>query len=205
MLVNEFYTMVKPFFVSRGSWALTNNDMLDNYTNIALTHIYNYHEWFFKNRQETVTEYTTDWEWRRKWMLNYNIKHIINIQDQDWDSLTPSFRKIWSSRSDEYETIWCNVWENFIITSSDVNEIYVEYSIKHKFFKYENFKNNPLPVPDEFVPVLLLLVYDYASPIVYFDDDNTTPRYQIARDQLDKLKDADWITDSVYFAPAMWV
>jgi len=201
MLVNEFYSMIRPFFISRGSWSLTNNDMLDNYTNISLTHIYNYHKWFFKNKQEDLT-YTAHWEWFRKWETSFNIQNIITITDEKWNRLNPSFRKIWTSRSDEFEKINCNVWENFIITDDTVEKINIEYTIKHKFFKYDDSKNQHLPLPDEFIPTLILLIYDYASPIVYFDDDNTTPRYQIARNQLDNLKDLDRISEDIYLAPS---
>jgi hypothetical protein len=46
-------------------------------------------------------------------------------------------------------------------------------------------------MPNKFLPALLNKIYDLASPISYFEDDNVVPRYQIAVRQLNELKQFD--------------
>ena len=202
MLTNKFYAMLRPFFISRWSWELATNDMLDNYVNLSIQYIFNKHNWLFKKKSQLITTYTEEVDWNRKFTTTYDIATIISVKDQEWNDLNPSFRNI--EEKSNYDRFWqsdCNIWLNYIITRSDVSEIQVEYIIEHKWFTYEEMKNNSLPIPTKFVPSLLLLVYDLASPLSYFDDDNVVPRYQIAEKQLEYIKSNDWISESTYFAP----
>ena len=201
MLTNKFYTMVKPFFNSRWWSELASNDMIDNYVNLCIQDIYNRHSRYFKNVNETIVTSTPHLEWYKKWTTTFNIETIVQILDQDNNQFNPSFRRI-ETTWDDFADVTCNVWENFIITKDDVEEIYVEYIRSHKWFTYEENKNLELPLPNKFIPPLLLMVFDYASPLSYFEDDNVTPRYEIAEKQLTFIKNNDWITESVYIWPS---
>lgn len=201
MLTNKFYSVIRPFFITRWSSELATNDMIDNYVNLCIQDIYNRHNWLFKKVNQNLT-YTAYWEWYRKWETTYDIATLISAQDNNWNNLNPSFRRI-SEQTwyDPFTEVDINIWKNFIITRDNVDTLYVEYIREYTWFTYEAMKNEELPIPNKFIPALTLLVYDYASPLSYFEDDNTVPRYQIADKQLEYIKSNDSISESVYFAP----
>lgn len=202
MLTNKFYSVIRPFFVSRGSWQLATNDMLDNYVNLVLQDIYNFHEWKFKNIAEELTSYN-EVDGKRVWVTKYHIDSVTKVEDQDGNTFNPTFKTIKESTDieDSFEEYRCNVGENFIVTNSDVESISIEYVKAFEWFTYEDLKNKPLPVPSKFVPAVMMKVYDLASPLNYFDDDSVVPRYQIAERMLNNIKVNDGVSTDVYFAP----
>ena len=157
--------------------------------------MYWFYDWIFKIKEEDLTS-TVNWDYL-KWDLKYNIDRPIDIWDQNWNRLYPT-----TSSLDSWEE-WADVkiWENFIITKSDVTAINIKYYSAYKWIEFNKNWTDPLPCPNKFIPALINKIYDLASPISYFEDDNVVPRYQIAVRQLNELKNNDWVSADVYFMP----
>lgn len=202
MLTNKFYSVLRPFFNSRWGSELANNDMLDSYVNIAIQDIYNRHHWWFRNIFEKLDTSTDLWNWTRRFNTSYPISSIVDIYDQDWNPVSFWYSPInsWDT-NDEFTETDANIWENFIIVRNDIEYLDIRYIRWFQWFTYNDAKNLPLPLPDKFVPPLLLLIYDYASPISYFEDDAQIPRYEIAEKQLTYIKNNDSLSESMYLAP----
>lgn len=192
MIYNHLWNMIRPFFVSRAEWALTTPEMMDNYINLAIQDIWNYYSWAFKIKAEDLTS-EANWDYL-KWTTTYPIESIIEIYDEYDNQITPVTKKIFDDKE-------CNVWENFIITTSEVTEINIRYYRAYDWRNLSEHGAESLPFPNKFIPPLLNKIYDLASPLSYFEDDNAIPRYQIAVRQLDELKRNDWVSSDVYFTP----
>lgn len=204
MLTNQFYSVIKPFFMSRGGWELTNHTTLDNVVNIAIQDIYSRNDWVFKNKSEEITESLEHMPWFKMWKTRYNIDRPINIYDENGNPLNPTYKVIKEENSD-WEQWDCNIWQNFIITRDDIESIQIDYIIDYTWFIYSEMKNKELPIPNKFIPPLINMIYDIASPISYFEDDEIIPRYQIAQRQLTNLAEKDALTADTSFAPGRWV
>lgn len=196
MINNELYSLIRPFFVTRGWWTLSNNEMLDQYINIASQDVWNYYDWSFKIKTEDLTS-VENWDYL-KWETTYNIDTIVDIEDEYGNKITPMTKKI--SADNE-----CNVWENFILTTTEVKEINIRYMKSYEWIKLAVNWTDSLQFPNKFVPALMNKIFDYASPLSYFEDDNAVPRYQIAVRQLDELKRLDWVSADIYFSPDNWI
>lgn len=196
MINNQLYSLVRPFFVTRGWWTLSNNEMLDQYINVWGQDVWNYYDWSFKIKTEDLTS-VANWDYL-KWETTYNIDNIIDIFDEYWNQIIPMTWKI----SDDKQ---CNVWENFILTTTEITEITIRYNRSYKWITLANDGTDSLQFPDKFVPALMNKIYDYASPLSYFEDDGAVPRYQMAVRQLDELKRTDWVSADIYFTPDNWI
>lgn len=193
MLYNQLFTMIKPFFISRWGWALSNTDMLESYVNISIQDVWNFYDWTFKIKQEVLTTPEASWEFL-KWKLSSPIDRTIDLYDEHWNSLQPTS---WRLDNDNE----CKIWYDFILTTTDIESIDVRYYSSFEFIEYNTNWTDTLPMPNKFLPALLNKIYDLASPISYFEDDNVVPRYQIAVRQLNELKQFDWVSADVYLSP----
>jgi len=218
MLYNQLFTFVRPFFLSRWWNALSQNDILEQYINISIQDIWEFHDWTFKIEFEDLTV-SSDNAWQLKWTTKFPIDRVIEIRDQYNNLLNVTSGRIVRHNTitdqpvtydrtnnwwvvDEYD---CNVWDNFIITDNTITKLYVKYYKQYTWIEFNKNWTDPLPFPNKFIPPLINKVYDLWSPLVYFEDDNVVPRYQVALRQLNQLKATDWATADTYFMPAKWI
>jgi len=197
MLYNQLFTMVRPFFISRWGWALSNNDMLEQYINVSIQDIYSFHDWIFKIKEEDLVS-EENWDYL-KWNLTTPIDRPIEIWDQNWTQLHATTWSIWEQDKDAN----VKIWHDFLLTRADVDitAINIRYYTQYEWIEFNANWTDPLPFPNKFVPALINKIYDLASPISYFEDDNVVPRYQIAVRQLNELKQYDSISADTYFMP----
>jgi hypothetical protein len=193
MINNQVYSFIRPFFVSRWGWALSTTEMLESYINISCQDVWNYYQWSFKIKTETIETSSVNWEYL-KWETTYPIESIIDIYDDEWNQIIPMSGKVKNYTE-------CNVWDNFILTTTDIKSIEIRYYKQYEWISLANDGTKALQFPNRFVPPIVNKIYDLASPLSYFEDDNVVPRYQIAVRQLDELKKADWISADIYFSP----
>lgn len=213
MLYNQLFTFVRPFFVSRWGASLSNNDILEQYINISIQDMWDFHDWTFKIESEDLVS-EANWDFL-KWTTRSPIDRVIEIRDEYNNQLNPTTWRIINSTIatdqpvtldivptgnivDDYD---CKVWDNFIITKTNVKKIYVKYYKAYNWIEFNKNGTDPLPFPNKFIPPLINKIYDLWSPLMYFEDDNVVPRYQIAVRQLNELKNSDWISADVYYMP----
>lgn len=80
------------------------------------------------------------------------------------------------------------------------NSLVVDYIKDYKWATYDKDMTTPIPIPNRYVPALIKLIYDWASPInLMVSEAQATDFYAHGATRLDKIKANDGITDRFRF------
>jgi len=213
MINNQLFTFIRPFFISRWDWVSSNNDILEQHINVASQDLWDAHKWSFKIITEELTS-EVNWNYL-KWKTSFPIDIIISIEDENWKSLNMTTWRITNTWYTLFTTLdsnavndedWtdCRLWDDFILSRNDISKIYISYYRQYKWIEFNKDWWEVMQFPNKFIPCLINKIYDLASPLSYFEDDSTVPRYQIALRQIGTLKESDWIVSDNYFLPSKW-
>ena len=167
--------------------------MLMDYINLSIQDLYNEDNSTWRHIEETITTYTTEWDYNifKTQLPIYKIQKCYNVVY--WHSITQENVNLQPTlfHIDSYDKIKFS-W-NEIITHKDIKSINVIYLNDYVMASLED-ESKTLPLPDRYVPALLKLTYDWASPINLMSwETSAVDFYSHWITRLNKL----WINDSL--------
>jgi hypothetical protein len=207
MLYNQLEWMLLPFFLWRWWDDLANWDIIQHYINLAIQDIYNRNNWVFKFKTETLSTYEDNTTNNTRMFTSLENIHMFtwNICDQDWN---PIFPTVWRLQDIyEFNFSWKNIYFKLNDWTNDttITSIEITYSKTYTFYNKAIDWLKEVPLPESFIPALIKLVYDYASPINLFDWEQTqVDFYWHFNTRMNDLLNADWITESIQFIPVKY-
>jgi len=161
----------------------------------------------FKFKTETLSTYEDNITNNTRMFTTWENIHMFtwNICDQNWNSIFPT---VWRLQDmDEFFFSWKNIyfklndWSN----NTTITSIEITYSKTYTFYNRSLDWWKEVPLPEAFIPALIKLIYDYASPINLFDWEQTqVDFYWHYNTRINDLINVDWITESVQFIPVKY-
>ena len=201
---NEFtywtvQTHLKLWFMSRGWDVLADWNTIMDYINLTIQDIYNQDSATFLHITE---ELTWQMEWNNKvFKTTFPMRKVQRLNEIDnygnisCNNMTPTLFSIMNRDEFRFE-------ENNIITDKDIDKIAVTYIKDYEFAKYPEDLWKPVPLPKRYLPALLKLSYDWASPINLMDwEMQNTDFYSHWKTRMNELAQMDWLTDFIDVAP----
>lgn len=186
------------WFMSRWGDIITDPQSVMDYVNLTIQDIYNEDNATFTYKTQEIT-----------WVLNWDkmvfttefpmrkIQKAYSIWDQ-WQILQELKPTLFPLFCDEQITFSGNQ----ILAKNSVTKILVVYVMDYTWANYPEDMTKVVPLPNRYLPVLLKLAYDWASPISLMDwEMQTTDFYDHWISRLNKLKEEDWLTDYIDVAP----
>ena len=91
------------------------------------------------------------------------------------------------------------MWDRYLYIKSNIDtptQIDVSYIKDYKWATYDVDMPTPIPLPDKFIPALIKLTYDWASPINLMQSEaQANDFFSHAANRLNQLKQIDWVTN----------
>lgn len=198
--MNEFtyssiFKHLKMWFMSRWWDVLADNNTIMDYINLTIQDIYNTDSaTFLWKTEDLVWELVWD---KRIFKTSFPIRKVQRLRNANsCNDMTPTLFSIDSS--DEFKFEW-----NQIITNSDCTNITVTYVMDYTFASYPEDMNKAVPLPKRYLPTLLKLTYDWASPINLMDwEMQNIDMYSHWKTRLNELATMDWLTDYMDVKPS---
>ena len=180
------------WFMSRWWDLIASKENKMDYINLAIQDIYNEDNATFTYETETLTwtlngnnnSFTTTF-WIRKIQKAFYVDSQWNI----WIEIKPTLFPIKWECELKFE------WKQ-ILTHKEIDKIIVVYIKEYEFAKYPEDLNNIIPIPNRYLPALLKLAFDWASPINLMKDEiANVDFYGHWMTRLNKLVQEDWLTE----------
>ena len=195
----EVMSMVRPFFLSRGGDVITNPSLIFNHINCALQDIYNADDWTAKYVNEKVTGVVDGMY--TKYKLSHPISKLNVAKEVDSygaRTYTPTLEQECECDCSIY------LWDDYLYiksTSDAPRELEVAYIKEYKWATYDKDLATPIPLPDKFVPALIKLTYDWASPINLMQSETwNVDFFSHAANRINQLKVIDGITNKFTYS-----
>lgn len=190
----QLQTLVKPFFLSRWWDEFCNPERLMFYSNSSIQDVFNLDGMVSRYVTETITSYVDEGIYR-KFVSTYPIDKVEEAYDQNNNPLTPTLY------------IPCDCELKFegknILTSQDVTSISTTYIKLYEWAQWPLDKDKVIPLPDKYIPALIKLIYDWASPINLMSGESSTfDFFSHGMNRLTTIMNNDGITNTFTVKPA---
>jgi len=183
---SQLISYTRPFFLSRGWDSLATLDRMMFYANAALQDVYNSDNSTFRHKTETIT-WVLDGD-NMKFTTAYPIFKVQHAKDQDDAKLTPT---LFDRKECEISFEW-----NVILGDPTVTEITVVYLIDYIWASYPADLTKWISVPNRYIPAVIKMMYDWASPINLMSSESaTTDFFSHWITRMNKLADNDSLSD----------
>lgn len=196
MLYNQLESILHPFFMSRWGSFLANKDVIWNMINLVIQDIYNEYNWNYKFVSESIDSFKVIWN-NNVFVSSKDIDCFTEAIDSRWKRINPT---IWILRqTDDFNFSKNNI---YFSTTSSITWIKITYTTPYIWYNPGKDGWNNIPLPDKFIPAIMKLVYDYASPISLFDGEQSTiDFFGHYRSRIQVLKELDVVAENVVFIP----
>ena len=189
---SQLISYTKPYFLSRWWDSLASIDRMMFYANAAIQDIYNADNSTFLHKTETIS-YATDWD-KHKFITTYPIRKIQSITDQNWNTLTPTL-----FNPTDCEVIFDG---DQILASTNVTEVTVTYLKDYVWAEYPRDYNKWITLPNRYVPAIIKMMYDWASPInLMSSESSTVDFFSHWMNRINSLATNDTLTDYTDIKP----
>ena len=185
--------------MSRGWDVLAEPQNIMDYINLTIQDIYNQDSATFLWKTEEL-EWTLNWNYM-VYQTNFPMRKVQELipLTSDWtfycDKLTPTLFAI--KDQSEFKFDW-----NQIITDKSVTKISVTYVMDYEFALYPDDMTKTVPLPKRYLPSLLKLAYDWASPINLLDwEMQNIDMYSHWKTRMNELAQMDSLTDFIDVRP----
>ena len=196
MTYGEVMSMVRAFFLSRWGDVISNPSLIFNHINCALQDIYNADDWAAKYVNEVVSGV------KDGLYTKYNLSHPISKLNMATEILgsSASWREYTVTLEQQCECD-CSIYmgDNYLYIKSITDtptQIDVSYIKDYQWATFDADLDKPIPLPDKFIPALIKLTYDWASPINLMQSEaQANDFFSHAANRLNQLKQIDWVTN----------
>lgn len=197
----DLFWHMQRWFATRWWNMLADNNALMDYCNFTIQDIYNEDNATFLYVTEELTWVV--WATTTEFTTTNTIRKIQSCEEvldnwQLWNVLTPTL--FWLKR--------CSMWNMIfnwtkIYTDKSVTKIYVTYIKEYVWVAYPAWLTVEVPLPRRYIPSLLKLSYDWASPINLMAwESQLIDFYSHWINRLNKLVQEDSLTDYINARPA---
>nr|DAV49604.1 MAG TPA: hypothetical protein [Bacteriophage sp.] len=189
---NQIINMVRPFFMSRGGDAFATNERMLLYTNLAIQDVFATDDPVVMYESETIDTFTEDGEFHR-FKTKYPIYKVQALKSGDCqcsgEDMIP-----------ELYFIDCDNKFKFrgkqILTNKRHTKIHVVYVRDYEWITDTQKLNEEIPLPARYIPALIKLIYDWASPINLTESEGATiDFFSHGITRLNNLSNKDGLTD----------
>lgn len=185
---------VRPFFLSRGWDELAGDERMLFYANAAIQDLYNIDASTFTYMRETLVGEVMGEKMR--FTTSSSIKKVQQcigtLVGNSTIELTPTLY-IPSRYQDDW--LQFETGSNVILTSSNITTIEVVYT-KNYSWATLNDLSSPIQLPDRYIPTVIKLMYDWASPINLMSGETAqVDFFSHAMTRAKQLADDDSLTD----------
>lgn len=186
-------SLLRIWFMSRGGDLLANPETLLTYLNLTIQDIYNEDNATFTYETETLTGVRNGDN-----MVFTTTFPIHKIQlASSWNS---TFTERYKDLSPALYNPACDeivFKDKQILADTDVEYIKVVYVREYTWASFPDDLSKIVPLPKRYLPTLMKLSYDWASPInLMASEQQTTDFYGHGMTRLNKLAASDGVTDN---------
>lgn len=196
---SQLLSHVRPFFLSRGGDSLAGNERMLFYANCALQDVYNNDSATFTYKIEQGIVPQPNDASTAKFTLSHNLRKVQECVGYRSDGSSVSLTPTLFLPKDDYDSCWVRFesGSNVLITDVSIVKIDVTYVREYEWVSSTSeMLAKPIQVPDRYVPAVVKLMYDWASPVnLMSGESSTTDFFSHARTRMKELSDDDSLTD----------
>jgi hypothetical protein len=190
---SQLIAYTRPFFLSRGWDAFATLDRMMFYANAALQDVYNSDNSTFRHKTEKLTA-VSNWD-TNKFITEFPIMKIQEAFDQFGSPIVPT---LFIMKDCELRFEW-----NQILTNTKVTSLEVSYLVDYVWASYPKDLTSWITVPNRYVPAVIKMMYDWASPVnLMASESQTTDFFSHWITRMNKLADNDSLSDYPAVNPA---
>lgn len=201
---SQFYSFIRPFFLARGGDMFANPETLRMYTNMAIQDVYNGDDATWANVTGTLPVIDgTDY-----WYVDveHPIKKVDGLFDDTGKMYVGELGLFCQDDQFKFEgkkilipkkilqSYGTGTWNT---CNQNVKELSFHYVKDYEFVDEESEKNKLIPLPASYIPALVKLTYDWASPISLLVGETDNPDFFAhAENRLTRLRNSDGMTNA---------
>lgn len=185
---SQLMSLVKPYFLSRWWDDFASPERIMLYMNASIQDIYNLDGMVSRYFTEKIITYVDEWQFR-KFVSTYPIDKLEETYNQDWNPLSPT---LYIPKCNEVKFQWNN-----ILASGDTEALSVTYIKQYIWKDWHTDFNAPIQLDDKYIPGLIKLIYDWASPINLMSGETSTfDFYSHAMNRINTINNNDALSNS---------